>query len=810
MALNLNDFTNWVNGQSFTAEDYVYERNLIIAYVNTLPTLEDFTGGALDGRYYTETELDAGQLDNRYYTETESDSIFVTQVDFDTNIDQAVKQVSSPTFAQPIVDGVYLQSTVTGHKALAEYDDANNAIAFSGDADETFDYRINQSLRTTDDVIFNSVAFNETNKMSWNNPRGTVDIIFNGYTYRPGHTPIYTTIDVPTTKGSVIMFTGSTGGIPDGTSAVGAITETPEYIIGILANATTGPNEKSHVLYQGVIEGISASAGETWAEGDVLYVSNNTGQLTNVAPTGAEHTVLIAAVTRVINQSNIDILIRPHVDKYHLNELDGMELDTLVDNDLIQWDSTSETWKPLSLFSGGYIDSALLPSYVDDVLEFADFASLPGTGAAGKLYVTLDTNNTYRWSGSAYVSMVGTAGQTPTVTTNFDNKLSGADTDVQKALETLDGHAHVASELSDVYSKTEINSILETGNTTIQEQRYVITNADNGDGTFSYTWNSNPLTGNLTGGVYTFTLQSGLDYVLSQSRLKVYVNNDIRFSYIDSELTELSETTFSLQYAFQNSDDIMVEVFQSIYSADLSVPENSITRTFLAPAVESDIDGKQIKATNSDTATDGQVYTANGDQTFTFETPVVYQKLSTNQAGATLGQVLTAKGGEVFTYEDLPNSGAIVSATAPTGVTEGDLWFDTGDGSMYIYYQSQWVDTDILELEEAPIDGEGYVRKDQAWSKYLFNYTTTILAADTWVDQTGYWTLAKTVTGLLDTDKPTLDPNFSGATVANVAGIQTAWGTIYRAPVTANTITFYALEEPVFPEDTVIDIEVIR
>ena len=30
--------------------------------------------GALDNRYYTETELDAGQLDNRYYTETELDA----------------------------------------------------------------------------------------------------------------------------------------------------------------------------------------------------------------------------------------------------------------------------------------------------------------------------------------------------------------------------------------------------------------------------------------------------------------------------------------------------------------------------------------------------------------------------------------------------------------------------------------------------------------------------------------------------------------------------------------------------------------
>jgi len=31
----------------------------------------DLATGTLDGRYYTETELDAGQLDNRYYTETE-------------------------------------------------------------------------------------------------------------------------------------------------------------------------------------------------------------------------------------------------------------------------------------------------------------------------------------------------------------------------------------------------------------------------------------------------------------------------------------------------------------------------------------------------------------------------------------------------------------------------------------------------------------------------------------------------------------------------------------------------------------------
>lgn len=51
------------------------------------------------------------------------------------------------------------------------------------------------------------------------------------------------------------------------------------------------------------------------------------------------------------------------------------------------------------------IDALYLPSYVDDVLEFADLVSLPVTGETGKIYVTLDTNKTYRWSGSAYIEV---------------------------------------------------------------------------------------------------------------------------------------------------------------------------------------------------------------------------------------------------------------------------------------------------------------------------------------------------------------------------------------------------------------------
>lgn len=55
------------------------------------------------------------------------------------------------------------------------------------------------------------------------------------------------------------------------------------------------------------------------------------------------------------------------------------------------------------LDSLGKVPAAQLPSYVDDVLEYADLSSFPATGESGKIYVAQDTNKTYRWSGSGYV-----------------------------------------------------------------------------------------------------------------------------------------------------------------------------------------------------------------------------------------------------------------------------------------------------------------------------------------------------------------------------------------------------------------------
>ena len=57
------------------------------------------------------------------------------------------------------------------------------------------------------------------------------------------------------------------------------------------------------------------------------------------------------------------------------------------------------------LDASGKVLTSQLPSFVDDVIEAENFAALPNEGETGKIYVTLDDNKTYRWSGSAYVEI---------------------------------------------------------------------------------------------------------------------------------------------------------------------------------------------------------------------------------------------------------------------------------------------------------------------------------------------------------------------------------------------------------------------
>lgn len=57
------------------------------------------------------------------------------------------------------------------------------------------------------------------------------------------------------------------------------------------------------------------------------------------------------------------------------------------------------------LDESGRVLSSQLPSYVDDVINVATYSQLPNPGESSKIYITEDTNLTYRWSGTGYVEI---------------------------------------------------------------------------------------------------------------------------------------------------------------------------------------------------------------------------------------------------------------------------------------------------------------------------------------------------------------------------------------------------------------------
>lgn len=160
-----------------------------------------------------------------------------------------------------------------------------------------------------------------------------------------------------------------------------------------------------------------------------------------------------------------------------------------------------------TLDATGLVPGSQLPSYVDDVLEYADTSGFPTTGESGKIYVTLDTNKTYRWSGSSYVeisaslvpndgtlTVEGSNGVTGSGTFTADQSsnstitLSHSDTSNQANVDNssnanfiksmdFDTYGHVTSVTSGDVSTEYVSGVIET-NASINKQFWTGTQAE--------------------------------------------------------------------------------------------------------------------------------------------------------------------------------------------------------------------------------------------------------------------------------------------------------------------------------------------
>ena len=83
--------------------------------------------------------------------------------------------------------------------------------------------------------------------------------------------------------------------------------------------------------------------------------------------------------------------------------------------------AASELGVTVATLVAGKIPAGQLPSYVDDVLEFDNEAAFPATGETGKIYIAMDTNVQYRWSGTVYIALVASPGTSDAVVEGSTN-----------------------------------------------------------------------------------------------------------------------------------------------------------------------------------------------------------------------------------------------------------------------------------------------------------------------------------------------------------------------------------------------------
>lgn len=206
-------------------------------------------------------------------------------------------------------------------------------------------------------------------------------------------------------------------------------------------------NQEGKIVVVGDLTSLNTTGtlqGETWADGDPIYLSATTpGGITNIKPTAPDHGVRLGYVVYAhANQGKIYIKID---NGYEIGELHDVYAPNPNHNEGIFWSSGTNRYENKTIatvlgytpensankgISNGYaplggdtkVDAAYLPSYVSDILEYANLAAFPATGQTGKIYLALDTNKVYRWSGSVYIEVSANTGTWGAITGTITNQ----------------------------------------------------------------------------------------------------------------------------------------------------------------------------------------------------------------------------------------------------------------------------------------------------------------------------------------------------------------------------------------------------
>lgn len=315
-------------------------------------------------------------------------------------------------------------------------------------------------------------------------------------------------LDENISKGQAVYISGADGTNKIIKKASNATELTSSKTFGLLSE-TGVTNNKIRVITLGYLSGLDTSSAN---EGDPVWLGVNGNLIYGYVnkPHAPEHLVFIGFVVRK-NNVNGQIYVRVQ-NGFELDELHDVKIESPANKNTIFFNSSNSLWENrliaiddvsslqsalnskentsnkgiangyASLGVDGKVPSTQLPSYVDDVIEVANYAALPSVGETGVIYITLDNNKVYRWTGSTYVQISQPNAVWGSITGTLSNQ-----TDLQSALN----------------AKQDAATAINTSNIGSQSVAYA-TNAGNSDTLDGYHASAfqmvltNPITGTGT------------------------------------------------------------------------------------------------------------------------------------------------------------------------------------------------------------------------------------------------------------------------------------------------------------------------
>ncbi len=245
--------------------------------------------------------------------------------------------------------------------------DGNTDIGFSvltSDVESNYFKLINDEWVTDTGFKANYYDFNTANtdvnavgRLRWNDYDGTLDLGLKGgnVTLQIGQEQVIrvsnqTGVNLLESNYQAVRVSGVQGNRLKVDLAKADSDATSAETIGIVTE-TINNNNQGFITTSGLVRNIDTTGtlqGETWADGDMLYLSPTTaGRLTNIKPQAPQHTVIMGYVVSA-HQTQGQIFVK--VDNgYELEELHNVKITSVADKDILTWNSTTNVWENLSL-----------------------------------------------------------------------------------------------------------------------------------------------------------------------------------------------------------------------------------------------------------------------------------------------------------------------------------------------------------------------------------------------------------------------------------------------------------------------------